>query len=125
LTGSISKFEAPQADPHGPLLRLRAPLANIKDPVGGELAIDATAKGPLATPAVTAHVSGSSLQFRDLRDIELDAQAAYDSATRRTEVSSLRVRGPWGAVNGTGNVALDTSERSRLQATSTALTPAG
>ena len=120
LTGSISQFEAPQAD-----LVVRAivdavraaPLANIKDAVGGELTVDATAKGPLATPAVTARVSGSSLQFRELRDIELDAQAAYDSATRRTDVPSLRVRGPWGAVNGTGNVALDTSERSRLQAT--------
>ena len=120
LTGSISQFEAPRAD-----LVVRAivdavraaPLANIKDPVGGELTVDATAKGPLATPAVTAHVSGSSLQFRELRDIELDAQAAYDSAARRTEVSSLRVRGPWGAVNGTGNVATRYSERSRLQAT--------
>ena len=119
LTGSISRFEAPQAD-----LVVRAivdamrgaPLADIHDTVGGRLSIDATAKGPLATPVVNAHVTGSALQFRDLRDVELDAQAVYDLATRRTELPALRVHGPWGALNGSGKISLDSSGSTQLQA---------
>ena len=37
-------------------------------------------------------------------------------ATRRAEVSSLRVRAPWGDITGNGNVALDGSGQSSLRA---------
>ena len=68
-------------------------------------------------PSVSAHVSSSSLQFRDLRDVQLDTTAAYDLAARNAEVSALQVRGPWGAVTGNGVVAVDGSGQSRVQAT--------
>src|SRR4029434_918535 len=54
VTGSITKFAAPVAD-----LTLKssvdamrvAPIAKIEDPVSGTVEIEATAKGPIATPA--------------------------------------------------------------------------
>ena len=105
VAGTIKTFDAPVAD-----LTVKssidasrvAPLAGVEEPVGGNVTINATAKGPLSTPAIDAHVSGSALQFRDLRDVQLDADAAYDLATRQANISSLQVRGPWGGVSGTG-----------------------
>ncbi len=119
MTGTITQFDSPVAD-----LTVKssvdatrvAPLARIEEPVSGTVTIDATAKGPLATPAIEAHVSGSAIQFRDLRDLRLDANATYDLATRHAELSSLEVRGPWGGVTGNGNVALDGSGTSQVQA---------
>ena len=120
LTGSIKQFDAPVAD-----LRVKsrvdamkvAPIAKIDEPVSGTVDIDATAKGPIATPAINAHVTGSSLQFRDLRDAQIDATAAYDLATKRADLSSLQLRGPWGGVDASGNVALDGGAQSRVRAT--------
>ena len=118
VAGTIKTFDAPVAD-----LTVKssidasrvAPLAGVEEPVGGNVTINATAKGPLSTPAIDAHVSGSALQFRDLRDVQLDADAAYDLATRQATISSLQVRGPWGGVSGTGNIATDRGEQSRIQ----------
>jgi outer membrane protein assembly complex protein YaeT len=120
LTGSIKQFDAPVAD-----LTVKsrvdamkvAPIAKIDEPVSGTVEINATAKGPIATPAINAHVTGSSLQFRDLRDAQIDATAAYDLATKRADLSSLRLRGPWGDVSASGNMALDGGEQSRVRAT--------
>ena len=70
-------------------------------------------KGPLSTPAVAARVSGSALQFRELRDIQVEADGSYDAATRHADVSSLQVRGPWGGVTGNGSIALDGQSRVR------------
>ncbi len=119
VTGTITQFDAPIAD-----LSIKstvdamraATVAKLEDPVSGAVTVDATVKGPLSTPAIEAHVSGSDLQFRDLRDVQLDANAAYDLATRRTAISSLQVRGPWGGVNAEGDLALEGSERSRVRA---------
>jgi len=119
VAGTIKAFDAPVAD-----LTVKssvdasrvAPLAGIEEPVGGRVTIDATAKGPLATPAIDAQVSGAALQFRDLRDVQLDANAAYDLTTRQANISSLQVRGPWGSVSGTGNIATERAEQSRVQA---------
>ena len=118
VAGTIKTFDAPVAD-----LTVKssidasrvAPLAGVEEPVGGNVTINATAKGPLSTPAIDAHVSGSALQFRDLRDVQLDADAAYDLATRQANISSLQVRGPWGGVSGTGHIATDRGEQSRIQ----------
>ena len=119
VAGTIKAFDAPVAD-----LTLKssvdasrvAPLAGIEEPVRGSVSIEGTAKGPLSTPAVDVHVSGTALQFRDLRDVQLDATAAYDLATRQATISSLQVSGPWGSVSGTGNIATDRAEQSRVQA---------
>ena len=119
VTGTIQQFDAPIADfaVKSTLDAMRlAPLAKLEEPVSGVVTIDASAKGSLSTPVINAHVASSALQFRDLRDVQLDATAAYDLATRRATVSGLQVHGPWGGVGGNGNVALDGSEQSRLQA---------
>jgi outer membrane protein assembly factor BamA/autotransporter translocation and assembly factor TamB len=119
VTGSIAQFDAPVADlavTSSIDAAMVAPLARLDEPVSGTVAVEATVKGPLSTPAVLARVSSSSLQFRELRDIQLDADGSYDVAARRAEVSTLRVRGPWGGVSGTGDVALDGSGQSRLSA---------
>ncbi|HEU4694092.1 MAG TPA: translocation/assembly module TamB domain-containing protein [Vicinamibacterales bacterium] len=119
VTGSIAQFDAPVADlavKSSIDAAMVAPLARLDDPVSGTVAVDATVKGPLSTPAVLARVSSPALQFRELSNIQLDADGSYDVAARRAEVSALRVRGPWGGVSGTGNVALDGLGQSRMSA---------
>jgi hypothetical protein len=119
VMGTITQFDAPVADlalkSTVDAMRL-APVAKLAEPVSGMVTVDATAKGPLSTPAIDAHLSGSSLQFRDLRDVQLNADAAYDLSTRRAQVSALEVSGPWGGITGQGNVALEGSGQSRVQA---------
>ena len=120
VSGTIKQFDAPVAD-----LTVKstvdamqvAPIAKIEDPVSGTVQIDATAKGPIATPAINAHVTGSSLQYRDLRDAQVDATAAYDLATKHADLSSLQLHGPWGGVTASGNVALEGGGQSRVRAT--------
>jgi outer membrane protein assembly factor BamA/autotransporter translocation and assembly factor TamB len=118
LTGSITRFDSPIAElavtSSIDAARI-APFAGLEEPVSGTVGIDATVKGPLSTPAVAARVSGSALQFRELHDIQLEADGSYDVATRRTEVSSLQARGPWGGVSGTGDVAIDGSGQSQVR----------
>ncbi|HEY1303941.1 MAG TPA: translocation/assembly module TamB domain-containing protein [Vicinamibacterales bacterium] len=124
VTGDITQFESPVAD-----LTVKstvdamqvAPLAKLDDPVSGSIVIDGTAKGPLSTPAINAHVTGSDLQFRDLRNAQLDASAAYDLTTRRADISSFQFRGPWGGVMGAGTVSPDEAGQSRLNADINAL----
>jgi outer membrane protein assembly factor BamA/autotransporter translocation and assembly factor TamB len=119
LTGSISRFDSPVADlavTSSIDATTVAPLAGIDEPVSGIVSIDATVKGPLSTPAIAARVSGSGLQFRDLREIQVDADSSYDVATRQADVSSLQVRGPWGGVSANVNIALDEAGQSRLRA---------
>ena len=119
VTGTITQFAAPVAD-----LAFKssvdatrvATVAKLEEPLSGAVNIDATAKGPLATPAIEAHVSGSNVQFRDLNDVQFDANGSYDLATRRAAVSSLQIRGPWGGVTGQGDVALDDAGQSSVQA---------
>jgi outer membrane protein assembly complex protein YaeT len=119
VTGTIKSFDEPIADVtvKSSIDAARvAPVAGLDEPVAGQVSIEANAKGPLSTPAIDAHVSGAALQFRDLRDMQLDADAAYDVATKRANISSLNVRGPWGGVSGSGNIATDGSQRSNVQA---------
>ena len=119
VTGSIQHFDAPIVDlavkSALDVMRL-APLAKLEEPLSGVVTVEASVKGPLSTPGINAHVASSALQVRDLRDVQLDATAAYDLTTRRANVSALQVRGPWGGVDANGNVALDRSQQSRLQA---------
>ena len=66
LVGSIRWIDQPEAD-----LMLRAnidaagvaPVADVNDPVGGRIAIAATVRGLLASPAVDMNVSGTNLLF--------------------------------------------------------------
>jgi len=119
VTGTIKEFDAPVADlaikSNVDAMRL-ATVAKLEDPLSGAVNIDATARGPLSTPAIEARVAGSDVRFRDLNDIQFDVNGSYDLATRRAAVSSLQIRGPWGGVTGQGNVALDGAGQSHAQA---------
>ena len=118
LTGSVRKFDAPVAD-----LRVRArvdvagvaPLAGVKDPVGGAVEIDATAKGPVSSPALVARLSGSELKFRNVDRMQLTATAAYDMTAQRADISALQLHAPWGALAAEGSVAV-ASGTSRVRA---------
>ena len=120
LTGSVVGFEAPQAN-----LALRSTidaarassLAGLKDAVGGAVRLDATVKGPIATPAIAGRISGSSLSFRNLHGVEVSADASYDIGETRAAFSSLDVRAPWGRVTGDGVLAMADTGESRLTAT--------
>ena len=61
----------------------RCALLDVKDAVAGRIAIDATATGPLSSPAIDARVSGTALQFGSIGGVQLDANAAYDPGGSR------------------------------------------
>jgi outer membrane protein assembly complex protein YaeT len=121
VTGTIKPFDAPVVD-----LKIASrvdateasSVAGVDEPVTGTLAIDAAATGPLSAAVVTARLSGSPLQFRDLH-VQVDATATYDRAENAAEVSSLEARAPWGAVSARGRMAFDESGQSGLTATIT------
>ena len=94
-------------------------LAGLKEAVGGTVRVDATVKGPIATPALAGRISASALSFRNLRDVELSTYASYDIREKRTAFSSLDVRAPWGRVAGDGVLAMADTGESRLTATLT------
>ena len=119
VTGTITSFDAPVADL---IVTLNvdamsvAPLALVDEPVGGSITIDAAAMGPLSAPVLTARVSVAAFHFRDLRDLQLNAMAAYDLSIRQATVSSLELRAPWGAVTAQGTVAFNESGQSNVNA---------
>ena len=123
LVGSVRQFDAPVAD-----LTVRArvdvanvaPLAGLKDPVGGALDIDATVKGPLQGPALAARLSGSELRFRNVDRMQVTATAAYDMTAQRADISGLQLRAPWGELEAKGAVAV-ASGTSRVRANITSV----
>ncbi|HEY0284565.1 MAG TPA: translocation/assembly module TamB domain-containing protein, partial [Vicinamibacterales bacterium] len=120
LTGSVVDFEAPQADltVTGRVDAARASiLAGLKEPVGGAVTVDATVKGPIATPALGGRISVSALSFRNLHGVEVSTNASYDIGEKRAAFSSLDMRAPWGHVSGDGVLAMADTGNSRLTAT--------
>lgn len=124
LTGSLSEFDAPRADftLHALVDASRATRVwGLADPVAGVLEIDATAKGPLATPALEARLKGSEISFRNIEHVQLAAAAVYDLTEKRATIETLHLRAPWGSVSGEGVVAVDTASTSRVRADVTGL----
>jgi hypothetical protein len=93
-----------------------ARTARLDLPVAGVVLADATVRGLLAAPAVSAHLAGSSLMIRNIQEIEVAVTAAYDLTARRATVSSFDARGPWGTIAGQGTLALENDGDSELQA---------
>ena len=120
VTGTITQFGAPVAElvmtSRVDVLDV-ASLTGIAEPVSGSVSIEAAARGPLFAPVVTAHLSGAALQFRDLRDLQVDVKAAYDRSTGLAEVSAMEVRAPSGRIAASGRVAFNESGQSALDAT--------
>jgi outer membrane protein assembly complex protein YaeT len=117
LAGSIRRFDAPELE-----LTLdatvdasrAAALFDVRDPVAGTIAVEATAAGPLSAPAIATRMTGSGLQFRSLDAARVDVRAAYDGSARRAEVSSASLQAPWGSFAATGHVAVGRDLTSRM-----------
>ena len=120
LTGSVVDFEAPQANlaVRGTVDAARAStLAGLKEPIGGAVTVDATVRGPIATPVLAGRISASALSFRNLHGVEVSTNASYDIREKRAGFSSLDVRAPWGRVAGEGVLAMADNGESQLTAT--------
>ena len=89
----------------------------MNEPVVGTVTIDASVKGPIATPALAGRISVSALSFRNLHSVEVSTNASYDIREKRAALSSLDVRAPWGRVAGDGVLAMAETGESRLTAT--------
>ncbi|HUE86143.1 MAG TPA: translocation/assembly module TamB domain-containing protein [Vicinamibacterales bacterium] len=124
LTGTVEQFADPLADLalRGTVDAARASaIAALPDPVGGAIEIDATAKGPLATPMVNGRITGSNVSFRNLSDITLATTASFDTDTRHATFSDLELRAPFGEVMGHGEVSLAGTDASRVTASVSSL----
>ncbi len=117
--GTIRNFDAPQL---GLTLQATvdaartAALLDVRDPVTGTVAVNATVRGPLAAPAIEGHLSGSGLRFRSLGAAQVHLKAAYDMRARGARVSSARIEAPWGRLSASGELALDRERSSRVNA---------
>ena len=124
LAGSVSQFADPRAD-----LTLRGAIdaarvsviANLRDPVGGAVQIDATVKGRLASPAISGHINGTDISFRNLSGADLASTVTYDLPRKYMTFSALELRAPFGQLNGHGALAFGGTESSRVAATASAI----
>jgi hypothetical protein len=64
---------------------------------------------PFSAPVITADLSASPLQFRDLRDVQLVATLAVDVPAQSAHLSTFQLRAPWGVMDATGSVAFNGS----------------
>ena len=96
--------------------RSAAVFLDVKEEIAGRFAIDATATGPIASPAVDARVSGSAVQFRSLIADQIQANGAYDPSASVADITYAKLDAPWGSASASGQIALDTSHRSHLEA---------
>jgi outer membrane protein assembly factor BamA/autotransporter translocation and assembly factor TamB len=119
LAGTVRAFDDPQL---GLTLQARvdaaraAALLDVREPVMGTIAVNATARGLLSAPAIDAHISGSNLRVRSLGSAQVEARAAYDSSSRSAHVSSARIYAPWGQLAASGELAFRRENTSRLRA---------
>jgi outer membrane protein assembly complex protein YaeT len=110
LAGNLIQFADPRYD-----LSLKARLdvtrlaafAGLSEPVGGVVHADVNVRGPLTALAVRTQVRGEELSFRTLKQITLDADAAYDASARQARVMTMTVSAPLGRLRADGVVALD------------------
>jgi outer membrane protein insertion porin family len=85
------------------------------DADGSRIEMQAMVTG-FAAPVVSAHVSGSALRFRDLRDMVVDTTLSFDVPAQAADVSALQIRGPWGGLSARGRIAFSESGESNAHA---------
>ena len=120
LSGAVDHFD----DPTGELsvrghvdASRAAELAGVADPIAGTIDVDATVKGSLRAPTLAGNIRGSSIGFREFRDIDVTTTAAYDVREKRAAFSNLDLRAPFGRVTGDGTIAAGGSGESSVRAT--------
>jgi outer membrane protein assembly factor BamA/autotransporter translocation and assembly factor TamB len=119
VTGTLRDFAAPSID-----ARVRAEVdvaaaaraADLREPLKGRLSLEATATGAVRTPKVDARVEARELGVRTLESLALEGRLGYDGTRRHVSAHDLRLRAPWGALDGSGAVSLDQGP-SHLRAT--------
>ena len=119
LSGTIQDFSAPTADLAARVaadLAEASRVAGVTAPVGGTLDVDGTARGPFTALDASASIAGRGVRYGTLDGIALDAQARYLAADQRADLSSLRVRAPFGGLDAQGSLALVDSGTTRLAA---------
>jgi outer membrane protein assembly complex protein YaeT len=119
VSGNITHFEAPQADlsVRGQIDAAQAAvLAGVSEPIIGTVKLDVSAKGPIATPALTAHIAGSSLGFRKIYGVDATTTATYDVSAKRASFSELDLRAPFGRASGEGTIDLGGTGESSVRA---------
>jgi outer membrane protein assembly complex protein YaeT len=124
LSGSIAQFADPHADltVKGTIDAARASrVAGLDERLAGTVVIDATAKGPIAAPAISGRIEGNDIAFRNLSDLDLATTASYDMTAQRATFADLTLRAPFGQVSGEGVVALAGNQTSRVSASASGL----
>lgn len=96
-------------------------LAKLGEPVSGQLSAEGNITGPLGAIAFDGRIQGHGVHLRDLRDLAIDTNVAYEMGRDVVRVSHLRVTGPIGAFTGSGEVAIAGTARSKVSASVEAL----
>ena len=124
VTGTVKNFDAPElaitSRSQLDLARLSR-VVQLPDPAGGTASLDVTISGPASAAAIEGRLSGEAISYRTFDRLQLSGAGSYDVASRTGEIDRLDVRAPWGGVSGSGAIALDTANTSKVRATVTGL----
>lgn len=123
-SGSVGPFEQPIVD-----IAVQATadssrlieIAKVNEKISGQVTLEAGIKGPIATPAIDAHLTGNDLQVRDLNSLAIEASGTYEMGQDLVRVSKLNVSGPSGKINGEGQVTFRGTGASHVNASVEAL----
>jgi len=119
VSGSIGPFAAPvlaiNVQATADAARLSA-VAQLAEPVGGQVSLDGRVSGPLTALAVDGQANGHNVQVRDLHNVAFQAEATYQPEQGTVEVTRLSVTSPHGAANGNGTATLRGTGASRVTA---------
>ena len=91
-------------------------VAKFDEKISGQLSVEAGVKGALDALTIDAQLRGADVQVRELSGVDLDAAATYQLGQDQLRVSRLRVTGPVGSVNGSGQVTFRGAGRSQVNA---------
>ena len=123
-SGSFGPFDQPVVDVAVQATldaALASELARLKDPVSGQVNVDANVKGALAALAINARVRGNDVRFRELTGLTVDAAGAYATGEDVVHVANLRVTGPIGTIDGKGDLVIRGAAASNVNASLEAL----
>ncbi|MBI1353335.1 MAG: BamA/TamA family outer membrane protein [Acidobacteria bacterium] len=123
VTGAIRDFADPVADLTAVVSGEIAPLielANLDTPASGRLELSAKITDKLSAPHVDATISATNLAYQDLREMTLQAEAAWAAGDDRARIASFSLQAPFGQVAGDADLALSETageSRTNLQLT--------
>ena len=123
-SGTFGPFEQPIADLVFQATADAARAANVAsltDPISGQVSVEGTVRGAVDALEITAHLVGHDVQFRELTDLAIDTTATYQMGADYLRVARLNVRGPYGAIDGEAELAMQGDGQSHVNASVEAL----